>query len=1144
MDENGTPVRDALVSVRLAAPAVFGVQAQTDPTGAFRIALPSTGDYIIGVDREGFYALRDRQVHVESPTQEVTLIVNPVREVFQSVNVNEATSPLELSETSNRSRLTGNELNSVQYANSHSFRNGLRLLPDIIQDPTGELHVNGSQENQVLYLLNGFNLTNPISGQLQTTLPVEGIRAVDLSTARYSTEYGKGSAGVMELHTETGTDRFHYTATNFIPGLSFQNGVALGNWYPRVGVSGPIIRGKAWFSDMAGFEYNESVVSGLPKGQNTRSGFVGSNVLHTQFNLTPANILFADFLVNVDNEAKVGLGPQNPVSTTSQVDTRQFMESIRDQLSFRRGALIEFGYAHNYFSNTQTPQGTALFVITPTGNTGNYFVNAQQSATRNQFLVHGFLPRFHWLGDHQVEAGTDEDLLHYDGDFRRTGYTVVGLEGQTVSQTLFGPPAKFGVGNAEVAWWLLDTWHVTKRLQILPGLREDWDSNVGRVAWSPRVGFAWSPFGSERTRVSGGYGITHDASTMAIWGRPDDQVAMTTIYDANGVPGPPQPTTFTTANPHLVLPRASNWNLNVDHQLTTHIYLTGKYVRRRGTDGFSWLNTANPNAPPSLLPLPAGNGPGSYQLTNLRRDDFDSVQFTARQTFSGQYEWMATYTHSSAKTNAVIDPNTPQPLQILPYFSPMPWDAPNRVVAWAYLPLPWRNWAVSALADARTGFPYSIRDQTGVVIGPVNSLRYPFNFDLNLSIERVFTLYRYRFALRGGVDNLTNQLNATAVNNVVGTPNFGKLMGGEGRHFVVRIRFFGKADAAAATRPKPASQTPAPKPKEEEPQVDLSEPAPAPTIYGNTGLWKVFSADTLPRHRFTVSTWYDRINRDPGELIISTFGFGGAIGITNRLEFGMSFEAHTDVTTGRQDETSFGQQAIGLFGNKTPGSPPLASELVAGSSKVPQLRSPATPTGQLTGAAGYYNLYPFAGLVKSGGAAGDIFFGLKIKLLSEANGSPVTVAVRPYFDLPVHKAISFLMTHPVGTADLQGGVDGIVSRRIGDEAELFFNAGFRYISQPAHVSVFQLSKEVPLGFGVTIPRKARIRFVAESTADLFAGAHTPNTTFGAEDPVDLTIGVRGDLRHRFVFSAGYRRPLNQFGGDKNGFVLSAGYTRR
>jgi hypothetical protein len=1143
VDENDAPVREAVVTMRQAGAAASLAQAQTGPTGAFTIALPAPGNYLVNVDREGFYALRDRPVQIQAPTQELTLTINTVREVFQSVNVDEPTSSLEPAESSNRSRLTGTEVNDIQYANSHSLRNGLRLLPGVLQDPTGQLHVNGSSENQVLYLLNGFNLTNPISGQLQTTLAVEGIRSIDLYSGRYSPEYGKGTAGVLSIDTVNGTDKLHYTATNFIPGVSIQNGLRLGNWYPRFGVSGPIVRGRAWFSDMVDFEYNQGLVKGLPSDANTRSGWVGSNVLHTQTNLTSANILYADFLVNVDNEGRVGLGPLNPAPATSQINTRQYLGSIKDQISFRRGALIEFGYAHNNFSNTQAPQGPALYVISPQGNTGNYFVNANQTASRDEGLVHAYLPRVDFLRQHQFEAGADADLLHYNGDFHRTGYQVLGVSGQLITQTIFGAPASFTVRDKDAAWWLLDTWHIARRFEATPGIRQEWDQRVGRSAWSPRVGFAWSPFTSERTRVSGGYSITHDAATLDLFGRPFDQIAFTTAF-VNGAPaGPPQPTTFTTANTHLVLPRASNWNLNVDHQLLPNIHLSAKYVRRRGTDEFAFLNTADPNAPPSLLPLPAGNAAGTYQLTNLRRDDFDSVQFSARQTFSGQYEWMASYTRSRAKTNAVIDSNTPQPLQILPYFAPMPWDAPNRLLAWTYLPLPLRNWAISAMADMRSGFPYSVRDQTGLVLGPFNSFRFPLNFDLNLSIERMVILRGYRFALRGGVNNLTNQSNATAVNNVVGIPNFRQLLGGEGRHFVVRIRFFGRADAAAGAPRANQTSTKTPSPPFDRTPVIDTGPLPLASIYGNTGLWKVFTADTLRPHQIAVSSWYDRINRNPGDLVVSAFGFGGAIGITSRIEFGISFEANRDVETGRQDQLSFGQQALGFYGDKTPASPPLASELVSGSSKVPQLRSPATPAGQLTGAAGYYDLFPFAGLVKSASAAGDILFGLKIKLLSESNGAPFSLAVRPYFDLPIHKAITFLMTHPVGTADLQGGVDAIVSRNIGP-AELIVNAGYRYISQPAHVSVFQLAKEAPLGFGVRIPRSARIQLIAESTADLFIGAHTPNTTFGAQDPVDLTLGLRSDFLHKFNLSAGYRRPLNQFGGDKNGFVVALGYVRR
>jgi hypothetical protein len=281
---------------------------------------------------------------------------------------------------------------------------------------------------------------------------------------------------------------------------------------------------------------------------------------------------------------------------------------------------------------------------------------------------------------------------------------------------------------------------------------------------------------------------------MDMLGRPLDQVAVTTRYNPDGTPaGPGTLTIFTIPNSGLALPRATNWTLDATREITARLHVSAKYLRRRGTDGFAFINALAPSASPSLLPLPNADSAGIYQLTNLRRDDYDSIQVSVRQKLAGQFEWMASYTHSRALSNAVLDPNITQPLQVLPNLVPMPWDVPNRLIGWAYLPLPWKNWAISALADMRTGFPFSVRDQSGVIVGPVDSYRYPFNLDLNLAIERMITLRGYRFALRGGVDNLTGQQNPTAVNNVTDTPHFLEFLGQEGRHFVVRIRFFGRA---------------------------------------------------------------------------------------------------------------------------------------------------------------------------------------------------------------------------------------------------------------------------------------------------------------------------------------------------------------
>lgn len=793
VDENEAPVSAARVTVHRALPA-GAWQARTDPDGVFHLTLPDAGDYLITVEREGYYELRDRAVHIE-PAQELSLTINPVREVFQSVNVNEKPSPLDLTRTQNEERLTGTEVNDVPFPNNHSLLSSFALLPGTVLDPTGTPHFDGSSQGQILYTLNGFDITDPIYGGYNAVLAVEGVRSVDFSSGRYSPEYGKGSAGFLNISTENGTDAFHYTATDFIPGLNIQNGTRLGNWYPRVGFSGPIVRGRAWFSDMFDSELTSSYINGLPSGENTRNGWEGSNLLHGQVNLTPSNILFADFLVNVDNENRVGLGVLNPVSTTSTVHTRRYFGSLKDQLYLGRGTLLEIGFARYDSTTKQSPQGSGLYVFSPTGRSGNYFVDSVQTGTRDEGLLHAWLPHFRWLGTHQIETGTDVDHNGDDAAFRRTGYELEGLNDRILSRTMFGGQGTFHVPDTEVGWWVLDTWRLSKQLQIEAGLREDWDQRISAFGTSPHISASWAPFKSGRTRVIAGYSITHDPVLLNLLGLPFDQTAVTTAYTSQGTPvGALAQSTFILPAGPLKLPRASNWTAGVDHQIGGRVFLNAKYLRRRTTDGFVFVNELDPDAAPSILPLPNASLPGEYQLTNRRHDDYDSVQLSIRQTFSGQFEWMLSYTRSQALSNAVLDYNANQPLQVLPNLVPMPWDTPNRVLGWGYLPLPWKNWAVAVLADARSGFPFSAADEYGVVVGEVDAHRYPFNFDLDFAIERMVTLRGYRFALRLGVDNLTNQANPTAVDYTVGSPNYLQFYGEEGRHFVVRVRFFGRAE--------------------------------------------------------------------------------------------------------------------------------------------------------------------------------------------------------------------------------------------------------------------------------------------------------------------------------------------------------------
>ena len=107
-----------------------------------------------------------------------------------------------------------------------------------------------------------------------------------------------------------------------------------------------------------------------------------------------------------------------------------------------------------------------------------------------------------------------------------------------------------------------------------------------------------------------------------------------------------------------------------------------------------------------------------YQLGNQRRDVYDALGVTFRQTFHKQYEWLASYTRSRALSNAVLDVSVDDPVLFSHNVGRMPWDAPNRARELG-LPadtvrelgrrLPYRGCA--------TDIPFSIQNSYGAVSG-------------------------------------------------------------------------------------------------------------------------------------------------------------------------------------------------------------------------------------------------------------------------------------------------------------------------------------------------------------------------------------------------------------------------------------------
>jgi outer membrane protein OmpA-like peptidoglycan-associated protein len=276
----------------------------------------------------------------------------------------------------------------------------------------------------------------------------------------------------------------------------------------------------------------------------------------------------------------------------------------------------------------------------------------------------------------------------------------------------------------------------------------------------------------------------------------------------------------------------------------------------------------------------------------------------------------------------------------------------------------------------------------------------------------------------------------------------------------------------------------------------------APTTLGDTGLFRlVGSADTLPRGFFSVGLFRDNVDRDPKSTDFAVHGLVVGYGVTDHLEVFGSLGVENRVRALRLDE---------------PGGP---------------------------------NAYPF---VSEGWTTGfgDLWLGAKYSFVDAPRGDSVGFALRAFARVPTADAARGLGP---GTASLGG--DLIVSRSLGDSADLHAVAGYEVNGNPARPETVATLDEgtfpgpdfvanaLRWGVGISLPTGRVAQLQAELSGRLYGDTTVPQT-----HTADLIVGAALWLkpglyvRPAFVYALGYDgRGQDVSVAKRSGFNLSIGF---
>ncbi|HTX52275.1 MAG TPA: carboxypeptidase-like regulatory domain-containing protein, partial [Candidatus Baltobacteraceae bacterium] len=287
LDENRLPVGNVQVKLEGSSKTVFS--AITDDDGYFSIPNLAPGSYTLTMVKVGFFVLAGQTLQLAPGATEFSFTLNHAQEVKEKVDVVADPNRIEPTATQQTATLTSAEVFAIPVPSSRDLTQSLIALPQILRDANDVLHVAGARSTDAQYLLDGFEIGSPVDNSLTVRLIVDALRSAEVQTGRFGAEYPHPGAAVLKFETPEGDNQWRFNATDFIPGINVQDGAHLGNFYPRITFSGPIVKDKFWFLQSFSVDHTFDVLKDITTGPNTVENWGGDSFSRLLWNVTSSD---------------------------------------------------------------------------------------------------------------------------------------------------------------------------------------------------------------------------------------------------------------------------------------------------------------------------------------------------------------------------------------------------------------------------------------------------------------------------------------------------------------------------------------------------------------------------------------------------------------------------------------------------------------------------------------------------------------------------------------------------------------------------------------------------------------------------------------------------------------------------------------
>ena len=749
------------------------IVVKSNGEGQFTFSSVPSGSYTISAQAAGMGAMQTVQVRAGSVSEvAVQMRLNAVQ---QSAVVTANAEPANIRDSSGRNTIGESEVSNLPNIDER-FQTLLPLIPGVVRGPNGLINMKGARASQNGSLVNNADVTDPATGVNTINIPIDVISSLQVLSTPYDPEYGKFVGAVSNLETRLGDfKKFRMSVQNLLPRLRKVDGsiVGIAEATPRFTFSGPMVKNRVAITQSFEYRYERDPVDSLPHLDRWTRTENFNSYTQFDFNISQKQTATASFAIFPQKLDYYGLNTFTPQPSTPNLHQRGFQAYLQHRYVTNSADLLISQLSFTKFDADLLPNSNLPYELLVETTTGGFF-NRQKRRTKRIDWEEIFRSHaYHLFGSHQFDAGFEFAHSSYDGRQEFLPVQIFGVAGYPRKQIQFGPPAQFSIGQNETTWYIGDKWSASGRLAFDLGLRVDYDSITGTLNTAPRAGFVLALTGDNKTVLKGGAGLFFDRVPLDIPAFRYLAPRKVTTFDAQGEAL--ASTRYSNILPNgMRNPRSEVWNLELDRAVTSNFLLRVAYQQRNTVHEYF------------VTPISYGST-GTLDLSDRGSEFYREFQISGRYQIHHS-TLNVSYVHS--RTFGDLNDfdqffgNDPQPIIQPNERSRLGFDAPNRVLAWGEIALPWKLIA-SPVFDAHTGFPYSTINQDREFVGPRNNLRFPRFVSTDIQVWKEIPLLVEKMHARVGFGafNVFNHPNYRDVQDDLDSDRYGEFFNGVGRMY-------------------------------------------------------------------------------------------------------------------------------------------------------------------------------------------------------------------------------------------------------------------------------------------------------------------------------------------------------------------------